>query len=63
MRHAGGFFELEDQMVSWIPEEQKDSPDRIDALVHAQAFLHNRERGRSQVVAPGAGSLPIASAY
>lgn len=63
VRHVGGHFELEDQMVSWIPEDQKESPDRIDALVHAQAFLHNRERGRSQIAAPGAGSLPVGSAY
>lgn len=63
VHHVGGFFDLEDQMCSWIPEEQKDSPDRVDALVHAQAYLRGRERGRSSVVAPGAGTLPVASAY
>lgn len=29
------FPELEDQMCSWVPHETKDSPDRIDAMVHA----------------------------
>lgn len=63
VHHVGGFFELEDQMCSWIPLEQKDSPDRIDALVHAQAFLRGRERGRSTVVAPLSGALPVRGAY
>lgn len=63
VHHVGGFFELEDQMCSWIPLEQKDSPDRVDALVHAQAFLRGRERGRSTIATPSPGALPVASAY
>lgn len=38
VHHAGFFPLLESQMVSWVPSESK-SPDRIDALVHAVAFL------------------------
>lgn len=56
-------FDLEDQMCSWIPEEQKDSPDRVDALVHAQAFLRGRERGRSTIAAPQTGAMPVRGAY
>jgi predicted phage terminase large subunit-like protein len=52
-RHAGEFHELEDQMCTWIPEEDKDSPDRIDALVHAGEH-HRRlfDRGESAIAAP-----------
>ena len=65
VRHVGdkGLFELEDQMCSWIPEEQTDSPDRVDALVHAQAFLRGRERGRSTIATPQPGALPVRGAY
>lgn len=33
IHHVGAFPELEDQMCTWLPEE--DSPDRMDALVWA----------------------------
>lgn len=36
--HVGSFPELEAQMLSWVPGEG-DSPDRIDALVHALTYL------------------------
>lgn len=36
--HVGSFPELESQMLSWVPGEG-DSPDRIDALVHALTYL------------------------
>lgn len=55
--------ELEDQMCSWIPEEQTDSPDRVDALVHAQAWLRGRERGRSTLAVPATGAMPVRGAY
>lgn len=63
VRHVGGHPELEDQMCSWIPEEQTDSPDRVDALVHAQAHLRARERGVTSVAVPGAGAMPVGRAY
>jgi len=69
VHHVGGFPELEDQMCTWVPDEDLDSPDRIDALVHAQAFLRSRERGRAAVAVPGgagvdaAGRMPVAGVH
>jgi phage terminase large subunit-like protein len=34
IHHAGNFRDLEDQMVSWTPQGDEDSPDRLDALVY-----------------------------
>lgn len=39
VRHVGYFPELEDQMTTWVPESGDRSPDRLDALVHAIAYL------------------------
>ncbi len=44
VHHAGKFGDMETQMVSWVPEETADSPDRVDALVYALLFLFDRER-------------------
>lgn len=64
VHHVGQFVELEDQQCTWVPDEDVDSPDRIDALVHAQAYLRSRERGRANVAVPGgvetSGRLPVA---
>lgn len=38
VHHVGVFGELEDQMCSWVPGEG-NSPDRVDALVHAVTEL------------------------
>jgi phage terminase large subunit-like protein len=38
VRHVGVLTVLETQQTEWIPNEQ-NSPDRIDALVHAVTFL------------------------
>ena len=35
IHHVGYFPELEDQLCSWVPDETKKSPDRLDAYVHA----------------------------
>ncbi len=37
--HVGMHAELEEQMVTWEPENTRKSPDRIDALVHALTAL------------------------
>ena len=50
VHHVGYFPELEDQMTSWVPGEG-DSPDRVDALVHAITNL-NRGGGQVQVANP-----------
>jgi phage terminase large subunit-like protein len=41
-----GLNDLETQMISWVPDETPDSPDRVDALVYAELMLFERE-GRS----------------
>ena len=35
VHHVGTFTPLEDQMVTWVPDESDFSPDRMDALVWA----------------------------
>lgn len=39
VHHVGVLAETEDQMTSWIPDETKDSPDRVDSLVHGVTHL------------------------
>ncbi|MFZ0270984.1 MAG: hypothetical protein WAL34_03955 [Acidobacteriaceae bacterium] len=39
MHHLGTFIGLEDEMVTWVPLESKDSPNRVDALVWAATEL------------------------
>ena len=39
VHHIGYLTDLESQMTSWIPGESKNSPDRVDALVHALTAL------------------------
>jgi phage terminase large subunit-like protein len=38
-RMVGSFVELEEQMTTWVPDEEPKSPDRVDALVHCLAHL------------------------
>lgn len=44
VRMVGAFAELEDQLCTWVPGEEK-SPDRLDALVWAVTDLMLREDG------------------
>ena len=39
MHHRGTFIGLEDEMVTWVPLESSDSPNRVDALVWAATEL------------------------
>ena len=39
IHHVGYLQDLESQMYSWIPEDTRKSPDRIDAMVHAMTAL------------------------
>lgn len=39
VHHVGPFVPLEDQMVTWVPDESDFSPDRMDALVWALTHL------------------------
>lgn len=46
VHHVDYLAMLEAQMTSWIPEETRKSPDRVDALVHgATALLSNPPKG------------------
>lgn len=59
--HVGSFPELEDQLTTWIPEEDPDSPDRLDAMVHAVAHLMKKhDRSESVIISPHArrGNIP-----
>jgi phage terminase large subunit-like protein len=62
VHHVGTFAEMEDQQCTWVPDTDPDSPDRVDALVHAQAFLRSRERMRSEAHEPE-GLMAATSAY
>lgn len=62
VHHVGTFAELEDQQATWVPDDDPDSPDRVDALVHAQAYLRSRERFASEIHEPE-GTLERAGAY
>ncbi|UDL15866.1 terminase [Microbacterium phage Pumpernickel] len=49
VHHIGRLIKLEEQMVSWIPESTRKSPDRVDALVHAlTALLIESPKGFSE---------------
>ena len=52
VHHVGSLPELEDQLTTWIPEESTDSPDRIDALVHAATYHLKRDRMQSTLINP-----------
>lgn len=60
--------DLETQMISWVPLEivkgairprKNDSPDRIDALVHAGLFIAALERQQVNAVSPAKAHLPV----
>jgi phage terminase large subunit-like protein len=42
MHHIGKLPDLEEQMTEWQPYEDRDSPDRVDALVHCFTALFGR---------------------
>jgi phage terminase large subunit-like protein len=58
VKHVGRFPDLENQMTGWIPEANRDSPDRIDAMVHAFTGLmlpSSAIPGKSTMSSPGRG--------
>lgn len=56
--HVGTLAELEDQLTTWNPhadgKEGSDSPDRVDALVHASTFVIKRETATVSIGNPHA---------
>lgn len=46
---VGVLDQLESQFATWVPAESPDSPDRVDAAVHAFAFLRHKDKARARV--------------
>ena len=59
IHHVGAFPELENQLTTWNPHDTrtKDSPDRVDALVHAVTRLLRQEAAAGTLVSPHAAGL------
>lgn len=57
VHHVGAFPVLEDQLTTWTPESGQ-SPDRLDALVHAVTYLRVKESRRAVVASP-LGRRPV----
>lgn len=61
VHHVGVLAELEDQLTTWDPHsaraKDRESPDRIDALVHAGTYLLLREKTTSTLVSPHAAGI------
>ena len=56
--HLVGHFELlENQLVAFDPDHSRDSPDRVDALIHACRHLMKGERRRMTIADPSSYSL------
>lgn len=56
---VGKFEKLEDQMVLFDPESTRESPDRMDALVHACLKLMEGEKRQMRVADPGQYELRL----
>jgi len=52
LHHVGKFKELEDQLSTFTGWDGKESPDRLDALVHACRFLMASERKQARITSP-----------
>lgn len=55
--HLTGLARMEDQMTSWVPGNG-DSPDRVDALVHAATELTTGAGGPAEAVVPPSTPIP-----
>jgi len=63
VHHINYLPDLESQMTSWIPGETRNSPDRVDALVHAMTALLIKppsgfSGGKLKAKSPAARRLP-----
>lgn len=54
VHHVQSLPELEDQLTTWNADEDKDSPDRVDSLVHGVTDLLRREKNTVSVGNPHA---------
>lgn len=57
VHHVGTFGPLEDELCTWLPEESPNSPDRIDAMVHAVTHLMGRDRAQVRIAMPHSAGL------
>lgn len=55
VHHVGALPRLEEQQTTWTPEAG-DSPDRLDALVHAIAYLRSKDTRRALIASPATGA-------
>lgn len=55
--HIGEFKKLETQQVTYDPLSSRDSPDRMDALVHACRWLMEGEKKQVKVATPARRSM------
>jgi phage terminase large subunit-like protein len=55
---VGEWEELEDQMVLYDPLSTRESPDRMDAMVHAALMLMTGEKRQMRMGNPGSYTLP-----
>lgn len=58
VHHVGRFPDLETQLIEWDPLIAKDSPDRLDALVHAVRHLMQGEKRETRIHTPTSMWLP-----
>lgn len=49
---VGTLDKLEDQLATWVQAESTESPDRIDAAVHAFAFIRTKEKAKARILLP-----------
>ncbi len=52
LHHVGTFPELEDQMATFTSWGTGNSPDRLDAMVHACRYLIDGERKQARITSP-----------
>ena len=62
VHHVGVFADLEEQMLQFDPSDSHNSPDRMDALVHACRHLMEGESRKVRVASPARRRLPRHSA-
>lgn len=65
VHHVGYWPLLEDQLTTWVPDETRKSPDRLDAYVHVLTALLVKQPeglygGAVRAFSPGAGRIPTA---
>jgi len=60
VHHIGKFEKLEAQMIQWDPVNSKESPDRLDAMVHAVRHLMDGEKRAARILSARKVWLPTA---